>query len=83
MSAYVQLFPDRDRHDRSYGRARVTITDDALDGETPDVFADLRTSGAGPCLGCGEVGIFRDRIERRLIGSPTAQVMTTVRGASP
>ena len=50
----------------------VTITDAAVDGETTVVWCDLLASGPGRCPGCGTVGIYRDRVERRLTDLPVA-----------
>jgi transposase len=50
----------------------VTITDAAIDGETTVVWCDLLTSGPGRCRGCGTVGTYRDRVERRLTDLPVA-----------
>jgi transposase len=48
----------------------VAITDAAIDGETTVVWCDLRATGPDRCPGCGTVGIYRDRIERRLTDLP-------------
>ena len=50
----------------------VTITDAAVHGETTVVWCDLLTSGPGRCPGCGTVGTYRDRVERRLTDLPVA-----------
>ena len=50
----------------------VTITDAAIDGETTVVWCDLLTSGPGRCPGCGTVGTYRDRVERRRTDLPVA-----------
>jgi transposase IS204/IS1001/IS1096/IS1165 family protein len=50
----------------------VTITDAALAGETTVVFAELLTDGPGRCPGCGLVGAYRDRVERRVTDVPVA-----------
>ena len=50
----------------------VTITDAAIDGEITVVWCDLLTSRAGRCPGCGAVGTYRDRVERRLTDLPVA-----------
>ena len=44
----------------------VTITDAAIDGETTVVWCELRATSPDRCPGCGAVGIYRDRVERRL-----------------
>ena len=48
----------------------VRITDAAVAGETTVVFADLVVDGPGRCPGCGLVGTYRDRIERRVSDVP-------------
>jgi hypothetical protein len=50
----------------------VTITNAALDADTTVVFCDLLTDGPGRCPGCGTVGQYRDRVERRLTDVPVA-----------
>jgi transposase len=50
----------------------VTITDAAIEGETTVVWCDLLMSVPGRCPGCGTVGTYRDRIERRLTDLPVA-----------
>jgi transposase len=50
----------------------VAITDAAIDGETTVVWCDLRATGPDRCPGCGTVGIYRDRVERRLTDLPVA-----------
>jgi transposase len=50
----------------------VTITDAAVDGGITVVWCELLTSGAGRCPGCGAVGVYRDRVERRLTDLPAA-----------
>jgi transposase len=50
----------------------ITITGAALDGETTVVFADLLTSGAGRCPGCGTLGRYRDSVQRRLTDLPVS-----------
>src|ERR1700712_4808671 len=48
----------------------VTITGAALAGETTLVFADLLVDGPGRCPGCGLVGVYRDRVVRRVTDVP-------------
>jgi transposase len=48
----------------------VTITGAALAGETTVVFADLLVDGPGRCPGCGLVGVYRDRVVRRVTDVP-------------
>jgi transposase len=50
----------------------VTITDAAVEGETTLVWCELRIAGPGRCPGCGTVGTYRDRVERRLTDLPVA-----------
>jgi transposase len=50
----------------------VTITDAAIEGETTVVWCDLITTGPERCPGCGTVGTYRDRVERRLTDLPVA-----------
>jgi transposase len=50
----------------------VTITDAAIDGETTVVWCELRAAGPDRCPGCGAVGTYRDRVERRLTDLPVA-----------
>jgi transposase len=50
----------------------VTIIDAAIEGETTVVWCDLITSGPGRCPGCGEIGTYRDNVERRLTDLPVA-----------
>jgi transposase len=50
----------------------VTITDAAIEDETTVVWCDLLTTGPGRCPGCGTVGTYRDRVERRLTDLPVA-----------
>ncbi|MFP5023495.1 ISL3 family transposase [Pseudonocardia phyllosphaerae] len=50
----------------------VAITDAALDGDMTVVFADLLVDGPGRCPGCGVVGVYRDRVERRVSDVPVA-----------
>jgi transposase len=50
----------------------VTITDAAIDGDTTVVWCQLRAAGPQRCPGCGTVGIYRDRVERRLTDLPVA-----------
>ena len=48
----------------------VRITDAAIEGETTVVWCDLITSGPGRCPGCGEIGTYRDHVERKLTDLP-------------
>jgi len=50
----------------------VTITDAAIDGETTVVWCELRATSPDRCPGCGTVGTYRDRVERRLTDLPVA-----------
>ncbi|WP_316691156.1 transposase family protein, partial [Pseudonocardia sp. H11422] len=50
----------------------VTITGAALDGDTTVVFCDLVDRGAQRCPGCGEAGVYRDTVERRVTDVPVA-----------
>lgn len=50
----------------------VTITDAAIEGETTVVWCDLLMSVPGRCPGCGTIGTYRDRTERRLTDLPVA-----------
>jgi transposase len=50
----------------------VTITDAAVDGETTVIWCDPVAGGPGCCPGCGVVGVYRDRVERRLTDLPAA-----------
>jgi transposase len=50
----------------------VTITDAAIDGETTVVWCELRATSPDRCPGCGAVGTYRDRVERRLTDLPVA-----------
>ena len=50
----------------------VTITDAAIDGETTVVWCELRANSPDRCPGCGTVGTYRDRVERRLTDLPVA-----------
>ena len=42
----------------------VRITDAAIEGETTVVWCDLISSGPGRCPGCGEIGTYRNHVER-------------------
>jgi transposase len=48
----------------------VRITDAALQGATTVLWCDLLTDGPGSCPGCGVVGVYRDRVERRVSDVP-------------
>lgn len=48
----------------------VTITDAAVDGEVTVVFCDLLTEGRGGCPGCGQAGVYRDTVVRRVTDVP-------------
>src|SRR5689334_9680596 len=50
----------------------VTIIDAAIEGTTTVVWCDLISSGPGRCPGCGEIGTYRDNVERRLSDLPVA-----------
>ncbi len=50
----------------------VTITDAAIDGETTVVWCELRATSPDRCPGCGAVGTYRGRVERRLTDLPVA-----------
>ncbi|BBJ42429.1 hypothetical protein SSPO_051470 [Streptomyces antimycoticus] len=48
----------------------VRITDAAPAGETTVVFTELIAEGPGCCPGCGLVGVYRDRVERKVTDVP-------------
>jgi transposase len=50
----------------------VTIIDAAVEGDTTVVWCELLATGPDRCPGCGEVGTYRDRVERRLTDLPVA-----------
>src|SRR4051812_16831706 len=48
----------------------VRIIDAAIAGETTVLWCDLVIEGPGRCPGCGVVGVYRDRVERRVSDVP-------------
>src|SRR3954454_7840562 len=48
----------------------VRIIDAAIAGETTVLWCDLVIEGPGRCPGCGIVGVYRDRVERRVSDVP-------------